>query len=87
MDLLVGNKPIRQYLLYALTSVQKEDKLVLKARGRAITKIVDLAEILKRKLPNMTVQSVVIDTALINDKSTGKPLRVSTMEITLVVSK
>lgn len=83
VDMLVGNKPIRKYLLYALT-IPNMNELTLKARGRSITKAVDLAEILKRKLPELVVKDVVIDTAVIKDKKTQKELRVSTMEITLV---
>ncbi len=86
MNLMIGNNPVKRYLLYALTAIQNEN-LVLKARGKAITKAVDLAEIIKRKLPEVKVSKILIDTAIIKDKESQRDIRVSTMEIYLVRSK
>ena len=83
MELLIGNKPIKAYLLYALSIMAKDDKLVLKARGKAITKMVDLSEILKRKVPELKLSSIVMGTEVLEDKQTKKPVRVSTLEINL----
>ena len=87
MDLLIGNKPIKAYLLYGLSSLEKDDKLTLKARGRSIAKTVDLAEIFKRKLPELKLVSISIGTQTLTDKESKREINVSTLEIELVKQK
>ena len=47
----IGNKPIMSYVLAVITSFSAVDTkyVTLKARGRAITTAVDVAEITKRR--------------------------------------
>ena len=87
MELLIGSKPLKAYLLYAMSMVAKEDKLLLKARGRSIAKAVDLAEILKRKVNNLSVSTISIGTEVLEDKTTKNNIRLSTMEIECLVQK
>ena len=44
--LYVGNKPLQNYLLAALMQLGKEKEIIIKARGKAISKAVDVAVIL-----------------------------------------
>lgn len=49
--ILVGNKPIMRYIITALTILNRgSEKLIIKARGRAISKAVSIAEILRKKM-------------------------------------
>ena len=48
----VGKKPLMSYALAALPQFNSgNDEVIIKARGRAISKAVDVAEIIKRRLP------------------------------------
>ena len=83
MEILVGNKPVKNYLVYALTSLSVDKNILIKARGRCISKAVDLAEILKRQTKGLVEKSIFIDTDVIKDKRTERDVRVSTIEISL----
>jgi len=62
-------------------------EVVLKARGRAMTTAVDVAEIVKRRfVENLEVSNVSIGTEEIPSEE-GRPRPVSTMEITLIKEK
>ena len=48
--ILIGNKPPMSYVLAVVTQFNKgSDTLLLKARGRAITRAVDTAEIVRNR--------------------------------------
>ncbi|RLI80953.1 MAG: DNA-binding protein Alba [Archaeoglobales archaeon] len=81
----VGQKPVMNYVLATLTQFNEgAEKVVLKARGRAIGRAVDVAEIVrKRFLPNVDVESIKIDTDEI-DSEQGRKVNVSTIEIVLI---
>ncbi|MHC1629588.1 MAG: DNA-binding protein Alba [Methanoculleaceae archaeon] len=79
----VGNKPVMNYVLAVVTQFNNgADEVAIKARGKAISRAVDTAEIaLNRFLEN--VQKKQIDTATeIIDTDTGKT-NVSSIEILL----
>jgi len=79
----VGNKPVMNYVLACLTLFQNGTKDVsLKARGRAISKAVDVAEILSnRYMPDITVKKIDIGTEQVADAGSGGMTNVSSMEI------
>ena len=83
MEILVGNKPVKNYLVYSLTALSRDNTLVIKARGRSISKAVDLAEILKRQSKGLKQGSIVIGTEVVHDKDKNRDVRVSTIELTL----
>ena len=47
--LLVGSKPTMNYCLYVVNELKDAKTIIIKARGRAIYKAVNVAEILRRK--------------------------------------
>lgn len=82
---LVGQKPVMRYVLACLTSFNAgSKKVVVKARGRAISKAVDTAEVLRRAF----MKDVEIEKIEIGTEQLSRPDRpisnVSTMEIVLV---
>ncbi len=83
----IGNKPTMSYVLAIITSMSTSNtkEIVLKARGRAITTAVDVAEIAKNRfLKDLTVRDIKIGTEEIPPKEgQNKPRMVSTIEITL----
>ncbi len=78
----IGNKPLMSYALAALLQFNSgQNKVTLKARGRAISKAVDVAEVVKRRL--LAGQSLSSDIK-IDTEVLGEDMRnVSTIEITL----
>jgi len=81
----IGRKPPMSYVLAVLTgfSVTKGDEIVLKARGRAISTAVDVAEISRRRfVKGLEVSDITIGTEEMTRES-GETRGVSTIEITL----
>jgi DNA-binding protein len=82
---LVGQKPVMRYVLACLTSFNAGGKkVVVKARGRAISKAVDTAEVLRRAfMKDVEVEKIEIGTEQLS-RPDGPISNVSTMEIVLV---
>ncbi len=75
------------YVLACLTSIQNgSDAVAIKARGRAISTAVDVAQIIvNRFATNMIVKSIDIDTEQVKSIETGNMSNVSS--ITIIISK
>lgn len=82
--IFVGNKPIMNYVLAAVTQFNNgAGEVVLKARGRAISRAVDVAEIVRKKfLTDVEVKDIKIDTEEISGEG-GDTVNVSSIEIYL----
>jgi len=81
----IGNKPVMNYVLAVVTQMNTgTTEVILKARGRAISRAVDVAEIVRNRfIPDLDVQTIDICTEEIvgND---GVTTNVSTIEIHLI---
>jgi DNA-binding protein len=79
----VGNKPVMNYVLAVVTQFNNgADEVAIKARGKAISRAVDTAEIaLNRFLDNVSKKQIVTSTEVI-DTDSGKT-NVSSIEIVL----
>jgi len=81
----VGNKPQMNYVLAVITQFNESNasEVVLKARGRAISRTVDVAEIVKNKfIPEVRIENIRTDTEEIQ-RDDGSVSNVSAIEITL----
>ncbi|NHV96644.1 MAG: DNA-binding protein Alba [Thaumarchaeota archaeon] len=79
--IFIGKKPVMSYAMSALIQLAQMGEVVLKARGMVISRAVDVAEIITKRLGNNAyeVKSIVIDTEQVG---TGEDVRnVSTIEI------
>jgi DNA-binding protein len=83
----VGSKPAMSYVLAVVTSLSASNakEVTMKARGRAITTAVDVAEIVRsRFLKDLKISKIAIGTEEMPPKEGQNRARmVSTMEITL----
>jgi DNA-binding protein len=81
---LVGKKPVMSYVLAVVTQFGAGAKeVVVKARGRAIGKAVDISEVARRRfLAGVQVKNISIGTEQVKTKE-GATSNVSTIEITL----
>jgi DNA-binding protein len=79
----VGNKPVMNYVLAVVTQFNNgADEVLIKARGRAISRAVDVAEIArKRFLSEVNVKDIEISTESLATE-TGET-NVSAIEITV----
>lgn len=80
----VGKKPAMSYVLACVTQFNDgKQEVVLKARGRAISHAVDVAEIVRKKfVKDTSVKNVSIGTEVVEGENKEK-LNVSSIEITL----
>lgn len=81
---LIGKKPLMNYVVACLTFFNAgAKKVVIKARGRAISRAVDTVELLKRAfLKDLQVENISIGTEEVT-RSEGQKTNVSTIEITV----
>ena len=79
----VGNKPVMNYVLAVITQFNNgAEEVSIKARGKAISRAVDTAEIsLNKFLENVTKQEIITSTEVIDTES-GQT-NVSSIEILL----
>ena len=82
--IFVGNKPPMSYVLAVVTQFNGGSDIVLiKARGRAISRAVDTAEIVRNRfVKDAKVKEIVIGTETITNEE-GRSSNVSSIEITL----
>ena len=80
----IGNKSVMSYVLAVVTQFNMgSDEVVIKARGRAISRAVDTAEVAKNKfMPGVEVKGIKIGTEQMTGEG-GDKMNVSAMEITL----
>ena len=82
----IGKKGPMNYVLAVVTQFDQGSKeVILKARGRAISTAVDVAEISRNKfVTDISVKNIQIATEeLQGENESGPPTRVSAIEITL----
>jgi len=83
-SVLIGRKPVMNYVLACITLFHSGAKEVsVKARGKAISRAVDVVEITRRRfLPDVKIQKIDIGTEQLQVEG-GTTTNVSTIEITL----
>ena len=87
--IFVGNKPSMSYVLAVVTQFNNNssNEVIVKARGRAISRAVDTAEIVKNRfIKDLEVKKIEIGTeSMINEE--GRSSNVSSIEIKLSTKK
>jgi DNA-binding protein len=82
---LVGKKPVMNYVVACLTFFNSgSKKVIVKARGRAISRAVDTVELLRRAfVKDVQLQEINISTEEVT-RGEGQKANVSALEITLI---
>ena len=86
----VGNKPPMSYVLAVVTqfNTSGSDEVVIKARGRAISRAVDTAEIVRNRfITDAKLKDIKIGTESITNEEEGRTSNVSSIEIILTTKK
>ena len=82
----IGNKPVTAYVMACVTQFNRDaESIVLKARGRAISRAVDVAEVLQKRFmkDRAKVTDIQISTEQIETRE-GNLTNVSAIEITII---
>ena len=82
--IFVGNKPVMNYVLAAVTQFNEgATEVTIKARGRAISRAVDTAEVVRNRfLVDVVVDRIRISTEELKSED-GENIKVSSIEIFL----
>ena len=82
--IFIGKKPAMNYVLACVTQLNGGHReIILRARGRAISHAVDVAQIVKNKfMPDTEISNVKLATETVKDIS-GQELNISSIEIFL----
>ena len=77
--IFIGKKPVMSYALSAIMQLTQFDEVVLRARGKAISRAVDVAQVIVNRLGNdrYEVKGIKIDTEVVGPEQRN----VSTIEI------
>jgi DNA-binding protein len=80
--ILIGKKPLMTYVTATLVQLANEPTVLVKARGRSITRAVDVAQIIVKRMDNIgyKIGPVKIGSQLIRSED-GKERNVSTIEV------
>ena len=80
-NIFIGKKPLMTYATSALIQLTQSDNIVLKARGMVISRAVDVAEVIVKRLGNNNyeVTKIGIDTERVGEGDDAR--NVSTIEI------
>ncbi len=81
----IGRKPVMAYCLAVMTALKGVDsEVILMARGRAISKAVDVAEVVRNQfISNLSVKEISIGTEQMETEE-GGPRNISNISISLV---
>ena len=82
--IFIGKKNAKSYVLAVITQLkQGSEKIVLKARGRSISRAVDVAEMVRNRFEkNLKIKDINISTEEVSNED-GSKVRVSAIEIVL----
>ncbi len=85
-SILIGDKPFMNYVTGVVMqfTTKNASQVTIKARGKFISRAVDVAEVTSKRFldSNVAVQGIIIGSEEFQTPE-GKPIRVSTIEITL----
>ena len=78
----IGRKPVLNYVLACMTLFKSgNEEIIIKARGRSISRAVDVVEVLKNRfMPNAEVADIQIGTESMENDDRG-PSNISTIDI------
>jgi DNA-binding protein len=81
----IGNKPLMNYVLAVVTQMNNgTNEVILKARGRSISKAVDVAEVVKNKfILDAEVENIHISTEELPNRE-GSNTNVSAIEVQMI---
>jgi DNA-binding protein len=79
----IGKKPVMSYAMSALIQLTQMEDIIIKARGLAISRAVDVAQVVTKRLGNgaFSIKNIHIDTEVVGEG--GETRNVSSIEIAI----
>jgi DNA-binding protein len=88
-SVFIGGKPFMNYVTAVVMqfTTQNANKVVIKSRGKFISKAVDISEVVRNRFLNgqIVVENITANSEEFENKE-GRTVRVSTLEISLIKS-
>lgn len=86
--IFIGKKPLMTYVTATLVQLANEPTVVIKARGKSITRAVDVAQIIVKRMDTLgyKIGPVKVGTETVSSED-GKTRNVSTIEVSISRSK
>ncbi|HYY65829.1 MAG TPA: DNA-binding protein [Nitrososphaeraceae archaeon] len=83
-EIFVGKKPLMTYVTATLVQLANEPIVVIKARGKSITRAVDVAQIIVKRMDTLgyKIGPVKIGSEIVQSQD-GKARNVSTIEVAI----
>ena len=86
--IFVGTKAPMSYVVAVLTEFKKNNEVIIKARGRSISKAVETGLLVKEKfMKEAEIVEIKVDLENIIDDKTQKPMDIPAIEIYLATPK
>jgi DNA-binding protein Alba len=85
-EIFIGNKPFIKYVIATMMQLKEKDSAIIKARGKFISRGVDVAEVVKKRMKELesTNLTPTISTGTEGfENNEGKQINVSTIDIAL----
>jgi DNA-binding protein len=84
-EIFIGKKPLMTYVTATLVQLASEDKVMVKARGMSITRAVDVAQIIEKRMDSMgyKIGETKIGSEQLQSQD-GRTRNVSTIEIEIL---
>lgn len=84
----IGKKPLMTYVTATLVQLANEPTVVIKARGKSITRAVDVAQIIVKRMDTLgyKIGTVKVGTETVSSED-GKTRNVSTIEVSISRAK
>jgi archaea-specific DNA-binding protein len=87
-EIFIGKKPLMTYVTATLVQLANDPKVVIKARGKSITRAVDVAQIIVKRMDTLgyKIGMVNVGSELIQSED-GRERAVSTIEVEISRTK
>ena len=81
-EIFIGKKPLMTYVTATLVQLANEPTVIIKARGKSITRAVDVAQIIVKRMDTLgyKIGPVKIGSEMVQSQD-GKTRNVSTIEV------
>jgi archaea-specific DNA-binding protein len=88
-EIFIGKKPLMTYVTATLVQLANEPTVVIKARGKSITRAVDVAQIIVKRMNTLgyRVEKVKLGSDVLTGTEDDKPRNVSIIEVSISRSK
>jgi len=87
-EIFIGKKPLMTYVTATLVQLANEPTVIIKARGKSITRAVDVAQIIVKRMDTLgyKIGPVKIGSEMVQSQD-GKTRNVSTIEVYISSAK